>query len=136
MKQLTRAALALLMAASAVTSLAQADYPRQPIRLVVTFPPGGSADAVVRMLVPKLNETLGQNVIVDNKPGAGGNIGLSLVAKAPPDGYTMGVGAAGALSANGSLYAQMPFDVSKDFRPVGLLAGIPFVLVGHPSVPA
>ena len=136
MKSLARAALALLVATTAVTALAQADYPRQPIRLVVTFPPGGSADAVVRMLVPKLNETLGQNVVVDNRPGAGGNIGLSLVAKAPADGYTLGVGAAGALSANSSLYAQMPFDVSKDFRPVGMLAGIPFVLVGHPSVPA
>lgn len=115
---------------------AQGDYPTKPIRMVVTFPPGGSTDVVVRMLVPKLNEKLGQQVIVDNRPGAGGNIGLSVVAKAPPDGYTLGVGAAGALSANSSLYAQMPFDVQKDFRPVGMLAAIPFVLIGHPSVPA
>jgi tripartite-type tricarboxylate transporter receptor subunit TctC len=104
--------------------------------MVVTFPPGGSADAVVRMIVPRLNERLGQQVVVDNRPGAGGNIGLSLVAKAPPDGYTLGVGAAGALSANTSLYAQMPFDPLKDFRPVSMLAAIPFVVIGHPSLAA
>ncbi len=79
---------------------------------------------------------LGQQVIVDNRPGAGGNVGLAVVAKAPPDGYTLGVGAAGALAANRSLYAQMPFDALKDFEPIGMLAAIPFVLVGHPSVPA
>lgn len=136
MRKLARAALALLAAGCTAAALAQADYPRQPVRMVVTFPPGGSADAVVRMLVPRLNEKLGQSVVVDNKPGAGGNIGLTLVAKAPADGYTMGVGAAGALSANASLYPQMPFQVQKDFRPVGMLAGIPFVLVGHPGVQA
>jgi tripartite-type tricarboxylate transporter receptor subunit TctC len=113
-----------------------ADYPTKPIRVVVTFPPGGSADAVVRMLVPRLTEKLGQQVVVDNRPGAGGNIGLSIVAKAPPDGYTLGVGAAGALAANSSLYAQMPFDPLKDFKPVGMLAAIPFVIVGHPAQPA
>lgn len=136
MRQLVRAATALLLGTCAAIASAQADFPRQPIRMVVTFPPGGSADTVVRLLVPRLNEKLGQNVIVDNKPGAGGNVGLAIVAKAPADGYTMGVGAAGALSANSSLYAQMPFDVQKDFRPVGMLAGIPFVLVGNPSLPA
>jgi tripartite-type tricarboxylate transporter receptor subunit TctC len=104
--------------------------------MVVTFPPGGSADAVVRMLVPRLNDRLGQSVVVDNRPGAGGNIGLSLVAKAAPDGYTVGVGAAGALSANSSLYERMPFDVARDFRPVSMLASIPFVIVGNPAVPA
>jgi tripartite-type tricarboxylate transporter receptor subunit TctC len=88
------------------------------------------------MLVPKLNEKLGQAVIVDNRPGAGGNVGLTAVAKAPGDGYTLGVGAAGALSANVSLYPNMPFDPLKDFKPVGMLAAIPFVIVGHPSVAA
>ncbi|RYY77534.1 MAG: tripartite tricarboxylate transporter substrate binding protein [Comamonadaceae bacterium] len=137
-RELMQAAAALLLATLAPLAGAQApaDFPRQPIRMVVTFPPGGSTDAVVRMLLPRLNEKLGQPVVVDNRPGAGGNIGLSLVAKAPADGYTLGVGAAGALSANSSLYAQMPFDVAKDFQPVTLLAGIPFVLVGHPSLPA
>jgi tripartite-type tricarboxylate transporter receptor subunit TctC len=120
------------VAASAQTT----DFPRQPVRMVVTFPPGGSADAVVRMIVPRLTEKLGQQVIVDNRPGAGGNVGLSLVAKAPADGYTLGVGAAGALSANSSLYAQMPFDPLKDFKAVSGLAAIPFVVVGSPTLPA
>jgi tripartite-type tricarboxylate transporter receptor subunit TctC len=133
-----RAAAALLCSAMATTAVAQApaDYPKQPVRIVVTFPPGGSADAVVRMLVPRLTERLGQQVVVDNRPGAGGNIGLSLVAKAPADGYTLGVGAAGALSANSSLYAQMPFDPVKDFKPVTMLAAIPFVIIGHPGLQA
>ena len=115
---------------------AQSPYPNQPIRMIVTFPPGGSADAIVRMLTPKLNESLGQPVIVDNRPGAGGNIGMQLLSKAAADGYTLGVGAAGALSANKSLYTNMPFDPEKDLTPVGMLAGIPFVLVGNPALPA
>lgn len=133
-----RALVALLAAACAGAAFAQApsDWPNKPIRMVVTFPPGGSADAVVRMLVPRLNEKLGQQVVVDNRPGAGGNIGLSLVAKAPGDGYTIGVGAAGALSANSSLYPNMPFDPVKDFKPVTMLAAIPFVIVGHPALAA
>ncbi len=125
-------ATALVLAVPA--ALGQSDYPNKPIRLVVTFPPGGSTDAVVRMLTPRLNEKLGQQVVVDNRPGAGGNIGLSNVAKAPPDGYTLGLGAAGALAANVSLYAQMPFDPLKDFKAVTMLAAIPFVIVGNPSV--
>jgi tripartite-type tricarboxylate transporter receptor subunit TctC len=131
---------ALLVLAACVLALpcamAQSDFPQKPIRIVVTFPPGGSADAVVRLIAPRLAEKLGQQVVVDNRPGAGGNIGLSVVAKAPADGYTLGVGAAGALAANSSLYPQMPFDVQKDFKPVGMLAAIPFVIVAHPSVPA
>lgn len=129
------AVLAAGIALAAWAQPAAEKYPRQPVRMVVTFPPGGSSDAVVRMLVPRLNELLGQPVIVDNRPGAGGNIGITAVAKAPPDGYTMGVAAAGALSANSSLYAKMPFDVQKDLRPMGMLASIPFVLVGNPSLP-
>lgn len=137
MYALSRALLVLAASLGIAASGAQAlaDFPNKPIRIVVTFPPGGSADAVVRMLLPRLNEKLGQQVIVDNRPGAGGNIGLTVVAKAQPgDGYTLGVGAAGALSANVSLYPQMPFDPVKDFKPVTMLAAIPFVIVGNPSV--
>jgi tripartite-type tricarboxylate transporter receptor subunit TctC len=129
----------LFVALGAVPAAAQTappDYPNKPIRVVVTFPPGGSTDAVIRMLTPRLNDKLGQAVIVDNRPGAGGNVGLSLVAKSPADGYTLGLGAAGGLSANVSLYAQMPFDPVKDFKPVGMVAAIPFVLIGHPSTAA
>ena len=129
------AATALL--ASTLSAHAQkSDYPNKPIRMVVTFPPGGSTDVVLRMLLPRLNEKLGQQVVVDNRPGAGGNIGLNLVAKAPADGYTLGIGAAGGLSANASLYAQMPFDPVKDLKPVSMVAAIPFVLIGQPGLPA
>jgi len=123
-------------AATAVVAQSDGGYPRQAIKMIVTFPPGGSTDVLIRMLVPRLHEKLGQPVVVENRPGAGGNIGLTIVARAPADGYTMGIGAAGALSANSSLYAQMPYDVAKDFRPVGMLAAIPFVLVGSPLLPA
>jgi tripartite-type tricarboxylate transporter receptor subunit TctC len=126
----------LLLAGEGWAQTGGADYPNKPIRMVVTFPPGGSSDAVVRLLLPRLTEKLGQQVVVDNRPGAGGNIGLAIVAKAAPDGYTLGVGAAGGLAANVSLYPQMPYDPVKDFKPVSLLAGIPFVLVGHPSFAA
>ncbi len=110
------------------------DYPSKPIHVVVTFPPGGSSDAMVRLLAPRLNEKLGQQIVVDNRPGAGGNIGLSLVAKAAADGYTLGVGAAGGLTANVSLYPQMPYETLKDFRPITMLAAIPFVIVGSPAM--
>lgn len=143
MRLLSRAATGLAAVLALATTLATpalaqgSAYPNKPVRVVVTFPPGGSADAVVRMLVPRLNEKLGQQVVVDNRPGAGGNIGLTVVAKAQPgDGYTLGVGAAGALAANSSLYAQMPFDPVKDLKPVSMLAAIPFVIIGHPSVAA
>lgn len=114
----------------------KSDFPSKPIRIVVTFPPGGSSDAMVRLLAPRLTDRLGQQIVVDNKPGAGGNIGLSLVAKAAADGYTLGVGAAGGLTANASLYPQMPYDTLKDFVPVTMLAAIPFVIVGSPQLPA
>ena len=129
-------ALAIAAFAFGAPSQPLEDFPKQPIHIVVTFPPGGSADAIVRMLVPRLTARLGQPIVIDNRPGAGGNVGLAVVAKAPPDGYVLGVGAAGALSANVSLYPNMPFDPIKDFKPVSMLAAIPFVIVGNPSVPA
>ena len=108
---------------------APAAWPAKPIRMIVTFPPGGSTDATVRIVAPKLGERLGQQVVVDNRPGAGGNIGLAALAKSDADGYTLGVGAAGGLAANAALYPKMPFDAQKDFVPISLLAHIPFVLV-------
>ncbi len=134
-----RAAWLLLAAATAATPAAAhaqaGDYPNKAIRVVVTFPPGGSTDAVVRLLAPRLGERLGQQIVVDNRPGAGGNIGLAVVAQAPADGYTIGVGAAGGLSVNVSLYAKMPFDPVKDLKPVAMLAAIPFVIIGQPRLP-
>ncbi len=110
-------------------------YPTKPIRLVVPFPPGGATDILARAVAQKLTEAWGQQVIVDNRPGAGGNIGSELVAKAAPDGYTLEMGTVGTHAINASLYAKMPYDHVKDFVPVILVAGVPNVLVVHPSVP-
>jgi tripartite-type tricarboxylate transporter receptor subunit TctC len=115
---------------------AQQNYPTKPIRFIVTFPPGGSADLIARALAPVLSERLRQQVIVENRPGAGGNIGMEVVARAAPDGYTMGLGAAGALAANVSLYPKMPYDPVKDFAPVSNVAFVPFLLIANPSLPA
>jgi tripartite-type tricarboxylate transporter receptor subunit TctC len=127
------AALATLWLAAAV---AQQNYPTKSIRFIVTFPPGGSSDLIARALAPVLSDRLHQQVLVENRPGAGGNIGMDLVAKAAPDGYTMGLGAAGALAANVSLYPKMPYDPVKDFAPVSNVAFVPFFLIANPSLPA
>ena len=125
-----------IAAGAAAQPVQERTYPIKPIRLIITFPPGGSTDITARALAARMGERLGQPLLIDNRPGAGGNIGLDLVAKAPPDGYTIGVGAAGALAVNLSLYPKMPFDPLKDFAPVGMVAMIPFVLVANPSFPA
>jgi tripartite-type tricarboxylate transporter receptor subunit TctC len=107
---------------------AQQSWPTRPIRVIVTFPPGGSGDAIARLLAPVVAEKLGQPVVIDNRPGAGGNIGMEAVAKAAPDGYTLGQGPAGALTVNPSLYADLPFDPLRDFAPITMLGGSPFIL--------
>ena len=116
------------------TSQAQI-YPSKPIRVIVSFPPGGSSDLIARAIAPHMSSHLGQAVVVENKPGAGGMLGVDQVAKAAPDGYTIGLAAAGALSSNVSLYPKMPFDPQKDLAPVSTLAMIPFFLVANPSLP-
>jgi len=128
-------ALVAVAAGSRAQTPAPAAWPSKPIRMIVTFPPGGSTDATVRIVAPKLGERLGQQVVIDNRPGAGGNIGLAALAKADPDGYTLAVGAAGGLAANAALYPRMPFDAQKDFVPISLLSHIPFVLVVPPTSP-
>jgi tripartite-type tricarboxylate transporter receptor subunit TctC len=105
-------------------------YPNQPIKIIVTFPPGGSADIVIRALQPLLAEDLHQTLVIENRSGAGGNIGIGAVAQSAPDGYTIGVAAAGVLTVNPHLNrAAMSFDPLKDLAPITLLAEIPFVLV-------
>ena len=105
-------------------------YPDQPIKIIVTFPPGGSADIVIRTLQPAIADELHQPVVIENRSGAGGNIGIGAVAQAAPDGYTLGVAAAGVLTVNPHLNrAAMSFDPLKDLAPISLLAQIPFVLV-------
>jgi tripartite-type tricarboxylate transporter receptor subunit TctC len=127
--------LGVLLALVAVLACAQT-YPTKPIRLVVPFPPGGATDILARDVAQKLTEAWGQSVIVDNRPGAGGNIGSELVAKSAPDGYTLEMGTVGTHAINASLYAKMPYDHVKDFMPVILVAGVPNVLVVNPAVPA
>jgi tripartite-type tricarboxylate transporter receptor subunit TctC len=128
--------LILLAAALLATSGQAQDYPSKPIRFIVSFPPGGSSDLIARLIAPRLAERMGQPVLVENRPGGGGNIGVDVVAKAAPDGHTIGLAAAGALSSNVSLYPTMPFNPEKDLAPVSMLAMIPFFLVAHPSQPA
>ena len=111
-------------------------YPTKPIALLLPMPPGGSSDALMRLMGPRLGERLGQPVIIENKPGAGGGLALAAVARAPADGYTIGVGAAGGLSANVSLYRRLPYSPARDFAPISLLAYIPFVLVANPAASA
>jgi len=125
------------LAALAAFALAQAPaaYPSKPIRLVVPFPPGGATDILAREVAKHLTDAWGQSVVVDNRPGAGGNIGSELVAKAAPDGYTLEMGTVGTHAINASLYSKMPYDHIKDFVPVILVAGVPNVLEVNPSLP-
>jgi tripartite-type tricarboxylate transporter receptor subunit TctC len=127
--QIARRRFASLLFLLLVPGAAQA-YPDQPIKIIVTFPPGGSADIVIRALQPMLAEDLHQAIVIENRSGAGGNIGIGAVAQAAPDGYTLGVAAAGVLTVNPHLNrAAMSFDPLKDLAPITLLAEIPFVLV-------
>lgn len=131
----TAASSLALMLMATMVGAQPAAWPTKPVHIIVTFPPGGSTDVTMRVIAPKLSERLGTPVVIDNRPGAGGNIGLQALAQSPADGYTLGVGAAGGLSANVSLYPKMPFDVQKDFVPISMLAHIPFVLVTTPASP-
>jgi len=112
-----------------LSALAQSNYPNKPIRLVVPFPPGGGTDILARVIGQKLSESLGQAVVVDNKPGAGGNIGVDAVAKSQPDGYTMVIGQTSNLAVNPTLYPKLPYDPIKDLAPISLVASAPLVMV-------
>src|SRR5690242_14611849 len=124
---------AVLYAVSAAGALAQT-YPTRSIRFIVPWPPGGGADVMSRILSPKLSEALGQQIIIDNRGGAAGNIGAELAAKAPPDGYTIVFAYSGTHSINPHIYSKMPFR-ETDFAPIIWLASVPQVVVVHPSLP-
>mgnify|MGYP001573040734 FL=1 len=129
-----RVMVAVMLAGASAFASAQA-YPTRPIRLVVPYPAGGGGDLLARPLAQSLTETLGQQVIVENRGGAGGNLGMELVAKSPPDGYTLVLGLTAQFAVNPSLYPKMPYDPVKDFAPVTLLVRNPYILLVHPTLP-
>jgi tripartite-type tricarboxylate transporter receptor subunit TctC len=133
MKKILSALVAALAFASPAATLAQA-FPSKPIRLIVTYPPGGGADLMARLVAPKMGEALGQAVVVENKPGASGQIGAGEVARAAPDGYTIMLDAS-SFAVNPSLYSKLPYDPAKAFQPLAVLALYPNMLVVTPSFP-
>jgi tripartite-type tricarboxylate transporter receptor subunit TctC len=138
-KSMTRIVLALslfMFTLAALPSPAAAQtYPARPIRIVVPYPPGGTSDILARSLGEKLTGSLGQPVVVENKPGANGNLGADFVAKSPPDGYTLLLADIGALAISPSVYPTLPFDPVRDFAPVTMVAYSPHILVVNPAVP-
>ena len=125
-----------LLALTPLSALAQADYPNKPVKLIVGFAPGGSTDIVGRIVAQKLSEKLGQNVIVDNKAGAGGTIGADATAKAAPDGYTLTLGTTSTHAIAAGAYTKLPYNPVTDFTPISLVAITPYLLVVHPDVKA
>ena len=138
MKTIIQTMLVATMALLALPAGAQgaATYPTKPIKIVVPFPPGGATDILARAIGAELQKAFGQSVLIENKAGAGGNPGADMVAKSPPDGYTLVMATVGTHGINMSLYSKMPYDAVKDFEPITLVAGVPNLLVVHPSVAA
>ena len=132
---LVNLALLPLAVGQATAAAGAQSYPVKPLRLIVPFPAGASSDIVGRMLGDKLSEQMGEQVLADNRPGAGGNVGIGFTAKSPPDGYTMVI-ATSSIAVSPSLYLKLGYDPVKDLAPVARLTSIPNVLVVHPSIPA
>jgi len=135
MKLLHRSLAAIAALAFATAAFAQA-WPAKTIKIIVPYPPGGTSDILARALGPGITAALGQPVIIENKPGATGNVGADFVAKSPPDGYTLLLADIGSLAISPSVFTNLPFDPVKDFTPVVMVAYSPHLLVVHPSVPA
>ena len=129
------AIVAVIGLATAPRAQAQ-NYPDHPVTLIIPFAPGGSTSIVGRVIADKMSETLGEKIIVDNRPGAGGTVGTRAVAKSAPDGYTIGLGYTGTLAIGPTLYSKVGYDPRKDFAPIGLIGNAPNSLVVHPSFPA
>ena len=136
LSDLTRSLFVVMALVLPCTGVLGQSYPSKPIHLVVPYPPGGPLDIMARAIGHKLTEAWSQPVVVDNRAGAGGNIGADLVAKSPADGYTLLMGAVATHAINPTLYAKVPYDALKDFAPVALVAQVPNILVVNPSVPA
>ena len=131
-----RITIAILLAATGITNAQQTSYPAKTVRLVVPLVAGGPTDLLARLIAQPLGERLGHSVVVDNRPGAGGNIGAEMVAKSPPDGHTLFMGTSGPMSINISLYPKLGYDPVRDFAPIILAASAPFAVVVHPALPA
>jgi tripartite-type tricarboxylate transporter receptor subunit TctC len=129
MKLARRTLVALAAALAVPLAVAQGAWPNKPVRIVVPFAPGGTTDILARTLAPELSKAFGQSFVVENRGGAGGNIGAEVVAKAPGDGYTLLMGTVGTHGINKSLYSKLPYDPQKDFAPITLVAGVPNVMV-------
>jgi tripartite-type tricarboxylate transporter receptor subunit TctC len=136
MKLAIRVGAALFVTSVAWTATAQNTYPTRPIRLIAPFAPGGPSDTLARLMSQKLNESLGQPVIVDNRPAAAGVVGFEMVAKSVPDGYTVLLGSSGGLTMNPSLYAKLPYEPRRDYQPITQIESGPQILVVNPSVAA
>jgi tripartite-type tricarboxylate transporter receptor subunit TctC len=136
---MTRASAAAIAAAVlifSVTPAAAQTYPSRPIRMIVPFAPGGNVDINARAVAPGLGQLLGQQVIVDNRAGAGGTIGTDAVAKSAPDGYTLLMASSSIMTNGPAVYPKLPYDIVRDFAPVGRVAVVPLVIIVHPSLPA
>lgn len=126
--------LAVLILATITASAVAADqFPVRPIRCIVPYAPGGNVDISARIIAPALGEILGQTIVVDNRPGAGGNLGAALVAKATPDGYTLLVGSSGPLSVNPVIFKSLPYDSLRDFAPISTVQAVPLVVLASPK---
>src|SRR3954469_16160887 len=130
-----RSSFAMLCVAVATTGALAQSYPSKPVRIVVPFPPGGATDIIARAVSADLTRQWGLGVPVENRAGAGGNLGADVVAKSAPDGYTLVMATVGTHAINMSLYSKMPYDTVKDFAPVSLVAAVPNILVVNPSLP-
>src|SRR5258708_1897563 len=133
-----RAILTTLLALSGLAgpAAAQQDWPNRPLKIITGFPAGSGVDVVARLVSDSLSRTLGQTVIVDPRPGAGGNVGTHAAAKSPPDGYTLYFGTSGTHAINPALYRNLPFDAQKDFAPITPLCDVPNILILNKAVPA
>ena len=129
------ACLALALALAPLLAFGQAGYPDRPIRMIVPFAPGGASDFVARIISPKLAALLGEQIVVDNRPGASGNIGMEAAAKAPPDGYTIYLGNIGTIAINPAIFPKLVVNPQKDLTPITLVADVPSILVANPGVP-
>jgi tripartite-type tricarboxylate transporter receptor subunit TctC len=134
LKPMVWVTLALLLFAT--LAFGQANYPNRPVKMIVPFAPGGASDFVARIISPKLGELLGQTIVIENRPGASGNIGMEAAAKAPADGYTIYLGNIGTIAINPAVFPNLSINPQKDFIAVTLVAGVPSILIANPNVPA